>query len=172
MGRVKMDMWKCGPPLATGQKQRYPDRFWFFFKKNYPIPIKVLHMFSGSIEWGDTTDLRSDSGAKIIAPYNDLPIPDNTYDLVIADPPYTCGFSNEWTTHPKDLPKPKLILGEAARVVKYGGLIAILHVIVIPAYKIYNVRRIGLHGILCGPNNAIRVLNVFEKIEVIETCRE
>lgn len=153
---MNIDVWKCGPPPATGQKQRYPGRFWFNFKKQYDIPSRVLHMFSGSIEWGDTTDIRPETGAQIR---------DNTYDMVVADPPYTCGFANEWITHPKDLPKPKWILGEATRVVKPGGIVAILHVIVIPAYKIYNVRRIGLHGILCGPNNAIRVLNVFEKME-------
>jgi SAM-dependent methyltransferase len=120
-------------------------------------------MFSGSLDWGDTTDIRKETGADIVAPYDDLPIPDNSYDLVIADPPYNMGFASRWTEHDKDLPKPKHILLEAARVAKPGGLIAILHVIVVPAYKVANVERIGLHGILAGPNNAIRVLNVFRK---------
>ncbi len=158
-----MDMWPCGPPPAQGQKQRYPSRFWFNFKKRYPTNGKVLHMFSGSTDWGDTTDMRAETGAQIVAPYNNLPIEDGVYDLVAADPPYTCGFANEWITHSKDLPKPKHILLEATRVTKPGGLIAILHVIVIPAYAVANVTRIGLHGILCGPNNAIRVLNVFRR---------
>lgn len=120
-------------------------------------------MFSGSSEIGDTTDIREETGADIIAPYDNLPIADNTYDMVIADPPYTVGFSQEWVSTLKDVPKPKRILGEASRVVKPGGLILILHVIVIPAYAIYNVERIALHPILCGPNNAVRVLNVFRK---------
>jgi ubiquinone/menaquinone biosynthesis C-methylase UbiE len=120
-------------------------------------------MFSGSMDWGDTTDMRPESGAQIIAKYDQLPIKDDVYDMVIADPPYTCGFANEWIEHPKDLPKPKRILFEAARVVKPGGLIAILHVIVIPAYKDAFVERVALHPILCGPNNAIRVLNVFRR---------
>jgi hypothetical protein len=85
-------------------------------------------------------------------------------ERVFVNPPYTCGFANEWIEHPKDLPRPKRILHEASRVVKSGGLIAILHVIVIPAYKTAKVERIALHGILCGPNNAIRVLNVFRKV--------
>jgi ubiquinone/menaquinone biosynthesis C-methylase UbiE len=117
------------------------------------------------MDWGDTTDIRADTGAKFIGPYDNLPIEDNIYDMVVADPPYSCGFSKEWTTHPKDLPKPKRILMEAVRVVKPGGLIAILHIIVIPAYREARVERIALHGILCGPNNAIRVLNVFRKKE-------
>ena len=124
----------------------------------------ILHMFSGSIGWGDTTDIREETGAKIVAPYDKLPIMDDTYDLVIADPAYNKGFSSQWTTHSKELPKPKRILIEASRVVKKGGLIAILHIITIPQYQEANVKCIGRHGILCGPNNAIRLLNVFRKL--------
>jgi SAM-dependent methyltransferase len=160
---MKTGLWLTGPPPATGQFQRYPSRFWYNFKKHYEIPEKVLHMFSGSMDWGDTTDIRSDTGATFVAPYNDLPIENNTYDMVIADPPYNKGFASEWTTHDKDLPKPKHILIEAARVTKPGGIIAILHIIVIPAYKVADVTRTALYGILAGPNNAIRVLNVFRK---------
>ena len=170
-----MDMWRTGPPPAKGQFQRYPGRFWYNFKKYYPIPEMVLHMFSGSMDWGDTTDIRPETGAKIVAPYDELPIPDETYDMVIADPPYNKGFSNEWTTHAKHLPKPKRILIEAARVTKPGGIIAILHIISIPQYpKTFQelgrtgVTCIGRHGILCGSNNAIRLLNVFRKLGVNE----
>ncbi len=49
------------------------------------------------------------------------------------------------------------------RLTKPGGLIAILHIIIIPAYKEYGVERIALHPVLTGPNNAIRVLNVFRR---------
>ena len=123
-------------------------------------------MFSGSMDWGDTTDVRPETGAKFVAPYDALPIPDNVYDWVIADPSYTTGFQHEWTKLPDGLPKPKRILQEAARVTKSGGKIAILHIIVIrPHTKITGVRRIALHGILCGENNAIRVLNVFQKMK-------
>jgi len=153
--------WLCGPPPARGQKQRYPSRFIFNLKKTYPYENKkVLSMFSGSSSIGDTTDIREETRADIIAPYDNLPIDDNTYDMVIADPPYNCGFAKEWEA---GLPKPKRILKEASRVVKGGGLILILHIIVIPAYKDCNVERVALHPILCGPNNAIRVLNVFRK---------
>jgi len=161
---LTMDMWRTGPPPATGQKQRYPSRFWFNFKREYPIDgLKVLHMFSGSMDWGVTTDIRPETGADIIAPYDNLPIKDGSFDMVIADPSYNKGFASEWTTHSKDLPKPKRILLEAARVTKEGGIIAILHIIVIPQYKEAGVKCIGRHGILCGPNNAIRILNVFRK---------
>jgi len=81
-------------------------------------------------------------------------------DNVIADPPYAQHYQNEW--HGK-LPKPKHILKEATRLVKPHGLIGILHIIIIPAYKEYNIQRVGLHPILAGSNNAIRCFNVFRK---------
>lgn len=178
-----MDMWKTGPPPRSGQFQRLPSRFWDNFQRQYPgyfeirgkgkdreiVALKtILHMFSGSIGWGFTTDIRPESGAKIIAPYDNLGIMSNSFDMVAADPSYNKGFNSEWTTHDKDLPKPKRILIEAARVTKPGGIIAILHIIVIPQYKEANVKCIGRHGILCGPNNAVRLLNVFRKMDGTE----
>lgn len=159
--------WTCGPPPRSGQNQRYPDRFWPNVDKHYPGLVGrpgVLHMFSGSMDWGDTTDLRPETGCTFPAPYDAIPRPDGSYDAVFADPPYNKGFSSEWTTHARHLPRPKRILKEAARLTKEGGLVFILHVIVIPAYAGFGVRRIALHPVLAGPNNAIRVLNVFRRV--------
>lgn len=172
-GPVHVCVWTCGPPPKKGQRQRYPSRFWYYFRQHYPeiIPAtkrwpepRVLHMFSGSMKWGDTTDIRADTGAKIVAPYDLLPIPPARYDWVVADPPYTTGFANEWTTHPKDHPKPRRIQIEAARVTKPGGKIGILHIISVPAYAEAKVRRVGAHFVWCGPNNAVRLFSVFERL--------
>ena len=154
--------WLCGPPPANGQFQRYPSRFLYNLKKFYPefVDAKTLHMFSGSSEFGITTDFRSETGAIIVADYTSLPIGDGTCSNVLADPPYADHWQGQWHG---DLPKPKYILKEASRVVKAGGLIGILHIIIVPAYKELGVKRIALHPILTGPNNAIRVFNVFRK---------
>ena len=101
--------WRCAAPPNTGQRQRFPSRFLDNLRKTYPYQDKnVLWMFAGSVkENGDTTDIRQETGAKIIAPYDNLPILDNTYDMVIADPPYADHYAGEWHT---TLPKPKRIL--------------------------------------------------------------
>ena len=163
--------WLCGPPPATGQFQRYPGRFVFNLKKTYGDKFKgkrVLEMFSGTGAISDldakefiTSDSRKETGADIIGLYNHLPLKQNTFDVIIDDPPYTKGFASEWTSLEKNIPKPKYVLDEATRLVRPLGLIFILHVIIIPAYKEFFVKRIALHPILTGPNNAIRVLNVF-----------
>lgn len=177
MTELVLDVWKTGPPPAKGHEQQYPSRFWINFAKAYSMYItyhkggkvtvnegmKVLHMFSGSLKWGDTTDIRPDSGAMIVAEYDNLPILSGIYDLVCADPPYADFFAKQWT-EAKDFPKPKRILVEAARVTKVGGHIAILHIIKIRAWKEANVKWVGGHTILCGDNNTVRFLNVFRKL--------
>lgn len=153
--------WLCGPPSSKGQMQQYPSRFMYNLKKVYPefVSDRTLHMFSGSSEFGITTDLNSETAA-VKGDFRNLPFANGVMDSVLADPPYADHWANEWHS---ELPKPKHILAEAVRLVKPGGLIGILHIIIIPAYKTLGVKRVALHPILAGPNNAIRVFNVFRK---------
>lgn len=159
---LDISTWRCGPPPKSGQRQRYPSRFEHNLRKHYPqfLDPDTLHMFSGSAAWGTTTDFRAETGANIIAPFDQIPRPDGSFAAVLADPPYADHYAGEWHAH---LPKPKHILREAARLVRATGLIGILHIIVIPAYKELGLRRVGLHPVLAGPNNAVRAFNVFKK---------
>lgn len=154
--------WLCGPPSPQGQYQQYPGRFLFNLQRFYPqlMAVDVLHMFSGSSQHGMTTDFRAETGADIVAPFDQIPCPDGSFSGVLADPPYADHWQGQWHG---DLPKPKHILREAVRLTRPGSLIAILHIIVIPAYKEFGVKRLALHPVLAGPNNAIRVLNVFQR---------
>ena len=154
--------WRCGSPPNTGQRQRYPGRFLVNVRRTYPVMVSdgVLHMFSGACGFGTSTDIRPETGADVVAPYDAIPLSDASFDAVLADPPYASHYAGEWHA---DLPKPKRILLEAARLVKPGGLIGILHVIIVPAYAVADVDRIAIHPVLTGPNNAIRAFNVFRK---------
>ncbi len=157
--------WLCGPPPAQGQRQRYPSRFLYNLERTYPTEGKhLLHLFAGSSTLGDTVDARPEAGAVFVASFDAVPVEDGSYDMVLADPPYTVGFAQRWESTLEGVPRPKAILRAAARYLGVGGLALILHVIVIPAYKELGVRRVALHPVLCGPNNAIRVLNVLEKM--------
>ena len=161
---IDLTTWKCINSPKGKQRQMFPSRFIRNLKKFYPLEgKKILWMFSGAIEeGGDTIDIRPETGATFICSYDKIPVKNETYDMVIADPPYNELFAKEWKT---DLPKPKHILKEAARITKKDGLILILHCIIIPCYhkEGFGIQRIALHPILCGINNAIRVLNVFKK---------
>ncbi len=166
---LDMTPFATGPSPSTGQKQRYPGRFVAYLNAHYPLADKrILEMFSGSGEIQSrfgavTTDIRPESGADIVAPYDALHYRGQKFDIVIADPPYNKGFANEWETHAAHLPKPKWIQREAAKVLRIGGLCMILHVIQIPSYKENGMQAIAYHPIFTGPNNAHRLLNVFMK---------
>ena len=166
---MRIETWKCGPPPSTGQRQRYPGRFTFNIKRDYPefMGDNTLHMFSGSCEWGISTDIREETGCDIVSPFDEIPREDGTFDNVLADPPYADYFMDDWDGRP--LPKPIDVLREAARLVKPGGLIGILHIIVIPEYKnekwkVPRIERVGIHPVLAGTNNAIRAFNVFRRL--------
>ena len=162
---VNIQCFKCGPPPKTGQRQQYPGRFMLNVRKYYPqvVSPKTLHMFSGASDFGITTDFRPETGADYICSFDAIPLPDNSVSNVIADPPYNDAWQSQDWKH-DDCPKPKHILREAQRLVRPGGLILILHIIIIPDYSEYiDISRIGIHPILAGPNNAIRALNVFRK---------
>lgn len=155
--------WLCGPPAASGQFQRYPSRFLANVERTYPdlLGDRVLHMFSGSSRYGVTTDFREDTGADIVAPFDQIPSSLGPFDGVLADPPYADHWQGQWHGA---LPKPKHVLRVAVGLVEPGALIGILHIIVIPAYKQLGVERVALHPVLAGPNNAIRVFNVLRKM--------
>lgn len=157
---MNIETWRCGSPPNTGQRQRYPGRFIANVRRTYPdlVAPDALQMFSGSSDFGVTTDLRAETGADIVAPFDAIPCPDGSFGAVLADPPYADHWQGEWHG---DLPKPKHILREAVRLTRPGGLIGILHIIVIPAYRELGVERVALHPVLAGPNNAVRVFNVF-----------
>lgn len=122
-GGIDVTPWMVGPPPAKGQYQRYPGRFlYYLIQSKYleeNIPPVVLEMFCGESQLKEkgfavfTTDIREETGCDIIAPYDQLPKwVTGRFNVVLADPPYNKGFSNEWTIHQKDLPKPKRILRE------------------------------------------------------------
>ena len=110
-------------------------------------------------ENNDTNDIRPETKPTYLCSFDEIPKRANgKYDMIVADPPYNHLFAEEWKA---DLPKPKHIIREAARLLKPRGILLLLHIIVTPTYrKEYGFERIGLHPVLCGLNNAIRVVNV------------
>lgn len=156
-------VWRCGPPRNTGRKQGFPARFWRYFKENYVLDgYMLLHLCSGDQTDGITVDIDHTSRAEIIADGRRLPFPNNLFDVSFADPPYSVGYAGEW---PAEYPRPAHLLREMYRVTAPGGLIALLHLLVVPAPRGLGnkMTREAIHAILCGPHHAMRALNVFRK---------
>lgn len=160
---MRTDLWRCGPPRRDGRRQGFPSRFWPYFKSAFANNGELgLHLFGGSSPEWMRVDSDPASGADFIQSAFAPPPPDycGAFDVVLADPPYTKKFSDDWGV---EQPSPKAVL-EAARLwVKPGGLVALLH-IVVPARPKW-AQRVALIGVLCGPHNVIRCLSVFHKID-------
>ncbi len=180
-----------GPSPSTGQKQRYPGRFMAYLNAHYPLEHqRILEMFAGSGEVKAfrlrldekqdfeeynrvmTTDIRHETGADIIAPYDELNYKGSPFDIVLADPPYNAGYSSEGTDHASHLPKPMRIQREAAKILNMGGLCMIMHVIQVPAYKENGMKSVAYHPLMVGPNNAARLLCVARKVMEFDEAQD
>ena len=157
--------WSCGRAMAK-YKGSYP--LGFLERLNKRISLynkKVLSLFCGISVFGDTLDIKPELNPTYIADArNKFPILDNTYDVIIADPPYdsqNITYSNK--LYNTDLIKPYSFVKESVRILKPGGYLCILHQLVYLTPKgtfIYTVI-----PITSGPNLRIRVLNIFIKNE-------
>lgn len=132
---------------------------------------KRLWMFSGSFKdpGGTTVDIKPELKPDVVSDCERLDLPDNTFDFVMLDPPYSEAEARELYDLPYcSLPK---VMNEAARVVKPGGLVLLLHRIVPMRHPSENqhkkrLKLCGLVGIctITGYTN-MRALSVWRKTE-------
>lgn len=141
----------------------YPKRFleWAFKVMNVNNPQEVLHLCSGSVCSGVTVDIRSSVKPKIIADVRALPFRDNSFNFILADPPYGETYAENLYHTGKYYPKPGEILREASRILKPGGFIGLLHFIVpMPRHPL---KIVGVYGITTGSGYAIRAWTLLRK---------
>ena len=156
--------WACGRPMAQ-YKGAYPEGFLKRLDKRIGLTDKkVLSLFCGSSDYGDTVDIKQEVNPTYISDCRkELPMKDNIYEVVIADPPYdsqNINYSNK--LYKEDAVKPYSFVKEAVRVCKSNGFVCILHQLV---YKtLLGTERYAVIPITTGPNQRIRVLNIFRKL--------
>lgn len=115
--------------LPRPRRDKFRGGFPLHFEKKllrlYGSPKIVLHPFGGKAEYGWRIDVNPDVEPDIVADAHQLPIRDNSIDMIILDPPYSEEYSKEifgtgkvryWT-----------YIREAVRVCKPGGYIAMYH---------------------------------------------
>ena len=119
------DLWALGPSdgLYPGS---FPRGFMSRVKKRW-WGEKRLWLFSGSHAdpHGVMVDIKPETNPTVAADCQYLPFPDESFDFVMADPPY----SEEEAARLYNLPYINLlkVMNEAARVCKPGGFVLLLH---------------------------------------------
>lgn len=160
-GTIPTETWVLPRP----SRSKYPGSFPLHFEKRLWTvlgkPEKVLQPFAGCCEIGDCVDLNPTVGATWVGDAHDLHwIEDESYDLVLLDPPYSDDESYEiYTTGPLRWGK---FVGEAVRVAKVGGHVAIYHAKQPPRPP--GTRLVRRIVILTRTWHAPRVCFVFEKL--------
>lgn len=144
----------------------YPKRFleWALSEMNCDDPASVLHLCSGSVRVGITVDIRPEVRPTLVADARSVPLPDESFNYILIDPPYSETYADNLYGIGKSYPKPGELLKEAARLCKVGGLIGLLHFIVPVTRKPLKIRKV--YGITTGNGTAIRAWSLLEKVDV------
>lgn len=141
----------------------YPHRFLEFAYEVMGVvdPSKVLHLCSGSMKTGIRVDIRPEMNPDIVADCRNVPLPDGSVDFILADPPYASDYARNLYGTEASYPKPGEILKEAARLLKPGGKIGLLHFIVPVTRK--PMKMLGVYGVTTGAGYAIRAWSLWQR---------
>jgi SAM-dependent methyltransferase len=128
------------------------------------IPSQVLHLCSGSMKIGICVDIRAEKNPTIVADCRSVPLGDNSFDFIMADPPYSEDYASNLYQTEAVYPKPGQILKEACRLLRPGGLVGLLHFQVPMSRK--PLKLVKVYGVTTGAGYAIRAWTLFQKAPV------
>jgi len=161
--------WSCGRP--TGKYVgKWPKGLINKIFELCGYPTSILEPFAGTSRLGISIDLNPKVRPHIRADAQFLPIKDNSFDMVLMDPPYDLTmvyhYSDLWQTQKRRKPKFSFYkaIKEGARVTKPGGHLVILHFLIPKRPDRKKFRRIASIGVSTGPNKRIRCLTIFRKL--------
>lgn len=128
--------------LPRPSKSKYIGSFPLYFESRLVDLLrlrgdaKILQPFGGKAEYGIKCDINPEVQPDVVCDAHYLPFEDNTFDLVLLDPPYSEDYADRLYDTAK---KGKLKFGqytkEAVRVCREGGYIVIYHCLATPAIK-------------------------------------
>jgi tRNA G10 N-methylase Trm11 len=116
-------------------------------------------MFAGHSEYGIRIDIKPETKPSVIGDCHRLPFKENSFDMVLADPPYTNELSERIYGTGKVVYKKWV--SEAVRVCKPGGYIAVYHMKMLPRPKGTSYHRRIFLGVRIWHN--LRCVGIYRK---------
>lgn len=126
-------------------------------------PAKVLHLCSGSMLSGVRVDVRPERSPDIVADCRNVPLPDASFDVILADPPYSEDYAANLYGTAEHYPKPGEIMVEACRLLRPDGMVGLLHFQVPMIRKPLSI--VAVYGITTGSGYAIRAWTLCRKMD-------
>lgn len=103
-----------------------------FIKRAFEImavtdPARVLHVCSGSMKLGVRVDIRPELRPSVVADVRALPFANDTFQWIMADPPYSREYA--WNLYSTGwcYPDPHTLAKECLRVLRPGGFLGFMH---------------------------------------------
>lgn len=154
-------VWYCGtawtPVKLYGQ---YPPTFLKRALSLFPNAKDIIQCPSGTLTGpGVTVDLMRDEvrNPQIQASADNIPLPDNSFDLFLSDPPYSEADSKIYGCSKFPL---RGMMKEARRLLRPGGYLGVLHVYY-PMYRRQDWDLIGLISVVTGFQRKTRMFSIF-----------
>ena len=164
-----------GHPLMFGMPEAeyfgdFPDGGGYpkgFLRRAFEVlevtdPSKVLHVCSGSMTVGIRVDIRPGMNPSVVADGRSLPFADNTFQWVLADPPYSQEYAENLYGTGAVYPSPHVLVNECLRVLAPSGRLGFMHHIV-PKFTRPG-RLLKVYAITQGVGYNIRAWSVLTKM--------
>lgn len=125
-------------------------------------PDEVLHVCSGSVKVGITVDIRPEKNPTIVADARSIPLPDDSFQWILADPPYTEDHADNLYGTGSVYPSPHIVAQECIRILRPGGFFGFMHPMV-PKVKRPG-RLLKVYTITQGMGYNVRAWSLFTKV--------
>ena len=137
----------------------YPHGYLNRVNSLFPEAVDILHLFSGSVNEDITLDVNP-SGKPTVASSAELPpFRDNSFDLIISDPPYNDKAREKYGTEKFSRKKA---VDQCRRIVKPGGFLVWLDVLYPQNSRDY-WQVYGLIGLVVATFHVIRQITVLRR---------